>query len=545
MSDEILSVIPARKGSKGIPRKNLRELGEHPLVGHAIRTSKESSLVNHVALTTDSQEIAQIGRRYGVDTVIDRPTRLATDQVPLAPVIEHAFENVSHDFRYVLCFQPTTPLVSVNSIDEGIELGKNDDTDSVVFVKDSTHIYWRDGEKGYEPVTNDRKNRQQLNSIYQEIGLFLSKDDIIIEGRRVGDSPTFYEVQSKEGIDIDTYADWILAESQLQSNQVLYRLIGSGDTGTGHVYRGITIADHIFEHDILFAVGSTDGLAIKKLEESNYEYQTFDDEQSFMKYVRSTTPDVVVNDILDTSAGYIESLKEHTSRVVNFEDLGSGTNQADAVINALYEHSTPPENHYFGFGYFCLRNEFRYASPRDEIPSVDRIMISFGGTDENNLTAKTLDALSSIDIELQLDVVLGLGYTEQESLAPITAAYPSNVDVEINQDIRSMGEHMEQADLLITSNGRTLYEAAALNVPVISIAQNHREQKHPYAHISGGVLFLGQADYVTEENILTTVKDYITDEEKRETMRRALEDHDIANGVERIKKILFREADEN
>jgi CMP-N-acetylneuraminic acid synthetase len=125
MSDKIVSVIPAREGSKGIPRKNLRKLGEHPLVGHAIRTSMESSLVDHVALTTDSQEIVQIGRRYGVDTVIDRPTRLATDQVPFAPVIKHAFKNLDQDFRYVLCFQSTVPLVSVNSIDKGIEAGKN------------------------------------------------------------------------------------------------------------------------------------------------------------------------------------------------------------------------------------------------------------------------------------------------------------------------------------------------------------------------------------------------------------------------------------
>jgi len=541
MSDEILSVIPARKGSKGIPRKNLRELGENPLVGHAIKTSKESSLIDHIALTTDSPEVAQIGRRYGIDTIVDRPTRLATDEVPLAPVIKHAFENLSHEFRYVLCFQPTAPLVSVNSIDQGIEAGKNADTDSVVFVNDSTHIYWQEGENGYEPMTSGRKNRQQLDPIYEEIGIFLSKKDVIKEGRRVGESPIFYEVESKEGIDIDTYADWALAESQLQSKQVLYRLIGNGDAGTGHVYRGITIADHIFEHDILFAVKSTEELAIEKLEESNYEYQTFDDEQSFIEFVRSTKPDVVINDILDTSAKYVKSLKKHTPRVVNFEDLGTGSNQADAVINALYEHSTPPENHYFGFEYFCLRNEFRYASPRRDIPSVDRIMISFGGTDENNLTAKTLDALSSVDIELQLDVVLGLGYTEQESLSPITAAYPSNVDVEINQDIRSMAEHMERADLLITSNGRTLYEAAALNLPVISIAQNHREQKHPYAHISGGVLFLGQAEYTTKENVQTAVKDYITNNKNRETMRRALEDHDIANSVERIKKILFSE----
>ncbi|MCU4719616.1 cytidylyltransferase domain-containing protein [Halapricum hydrolyticum] len=541
MAYNVLSVIPARKGSKGIPRKNLRQLGEDPLVAHAIKKSKKSNWIDHVALTTDSQEIAQIGRQYGVDTIIDRPTRLATDEIPLAPVIEHAFEEVDHEFHYVLCFQPTAPLVSVDSIDEGIEAGIDSNADSVVFVRDSTHIYWRDGENGYEPVASDRKNRQQMDEIYQEIGIFLSENHIVRQGRRVGDSSEFYEVGMYEGIDIDTYADWILAESQLQRKQVLYRLIGNGNAGTGHVYRGITIADRLFEHDVLFAVEATEDLAIEKLEESNYDYQIFENEPSFLDYVRSTQPDVVANDILDTSAEYIKSLKEYTSRVVNFEDLGAGTDHADAVINALYEHSNPPENHYFGFKYFCLRNEFRYADPRTAIPSVERIMISFGGTDENNLTAKTLRALSDLDHELHLDVVLGLGYTDQGSLDSVTATYPPNISVEINQNVQSMAEHMEQADLLITSNGRTLYEAGSLNVPVISIAQNHREQKHPYAHISRGVLFLGQAEYVTEENVRTAVEEYVTEREKRETMREALEGHDITNGVERIKQIMFNQ----
>lgn len=545
MFKNVLSVIPARGGSKGIPRKNLRKLGDHPLVGHAIKKSQESNQVDHTVLTTDSQEIAQIGHQYEVDSVIDRPTHLATDEIPLAPVIKHALQEVNQEFEYVLCLQPTTPLVSTSSIDEGIKMGVQSDADSVVFTRDSTHLYWRHGEKGYESITSDRKNRQQLDSIYAEIGLFLSESQVVTQDRRVGDSPTFYEVNYEEGIDIDTYADWMLAESQLGRKQLIYRLIGNEDAGTGHVYRGITIADHTFENDILFAVDSTEDLAIEKLDESNYNYRTFDSEKSFFQYVESTNPDVVVNDILDTSAEYIKSLKQYSPRVITFEDLGTGTDHADAVINALYEHSNPPKKHYFGFQYFCLRNEFRYATPLKEIPSVERIMISFGGTDENNLTAKALRALSNLNQEIHFDVVLGIGYTEQKSIDSIVSSYPPNAHISINQDIRSMAEHMEQADLLITSNGRTLYEAASLNVPVISIAQNHREQKHPYAHISQGVLFMGQADYVTEENILTAVNDYIQERDKRETMREALEEHNIINGVERIKQILFNESNEN
>lgn len=544
MSKSILSVIPARAGSKGIPRKNIRILNDKPLIAHAIETSKECSNINRTVLSTDSNEIAQIARTYGVDSVIDRPEELATDEVPLAPVIQHALDTANGDFDYVLCFQPTVPLVSHSSVDNGIELGLEHNADSVIYIRDSTHHYWKKSNGDYIPISTDRKNRQQMDPISEEIGLFLSHQDLVRDGRRICDDPSFYEVDSQEGVDIDTYQDWKVAEDILQRKQLVYRLTGNGDTGTGHVYRGITLADHIFDHDVLFIVEEKDKLAIDKLSESNYEYRVFNDAQAITEFLQSTQPDVIVNDVLDTSKEYMDTLSEIDSHVVNFEDLGVGSEYADAVINALYEHSTPPKNHYYGFNYFCIRNEFRYADPLLEIPSVDRIMVSFGGMDENDLTAKTLRALSDLNRELYIDVVLGLGYEEKDHLGPLLDEFPESVHIDINQDINSMAKHMEQSNLLITSNGRTLYEAASLNLPVISIAQNHREQKHPFAHISRGVLSLGQADYVSRENLRSAVVDYISDRERREMMREELSEYDIANGIERIKEILFEETDE-
>lgn len=543
MTDHTVSIIPARKGSKGIPRKNVRNLGGEPLVAHAITTSKEAVLVDDVVLTTDSQEIAQIGHRYGVDTVVNRPAELATDEVPLAPVIEHAFSTLDSAFDYVLCFQPTVPLVSADSIDAGINTGQDSVSESIIFVRDSTHHYWKSVNGTYKPVSTDRKNRQLMNPIYEEIGIFISSADLVADGRRVGENPGFYEVPTSEGIDIDTYEDWQVAESQLGRKQLVYRVTGSDDTGTGHVYRGITIADQLFEHDIKFVTTVGNDLAIDALAESNYEYHVIEGEDEFVEYVVSNTPEVVVNDVLDTSADYVRRLKHTGARIVNLEDLGEGAKHADAVINALYEHSDPPMSHYFGFKYFCLRNEFQYASLHGAIPSVDRIMISFGGTDENNLTAKTLRALADCDRELYLDVVLGLGYTEHDSLDPVIEELPPTIDINISQNVDSMSEHMTGADLLVTSNGRTLYEACSLNLPTISIAQNHREQRHPFAHISRGILSLGQAEYVTEKNILTAIEDYIQNGEKRETMRAALSEHDVASGIDRIKAIIFEDTD--
>ncbi|EMA63068.1 cytidylyltransferase domain-containing protein [Halorubrum lipolyticum] len=545
MAENVVSVIPARKGSKGIPRKNIRELNGKPLIAHAIEASKNTSEIDHTVLTTDSDEIAQIGREYGADEIIHRPKELATDEVPLAPVIQHAYAESEGNFEYVLCFQPTVPLITHTSVEEGIQQGLQTDSDSVIYIRDSTHQYWKKTNGEYNSVSADRKNRQMMEPIYEEIGVFLSHRSIVEDGRRICDSPSFYEVDRREGIDIDTYEDWKIAESVLQRKQLVYRLIGNGNTGTGHVYRGITLADHIFEHDVLFAVEKKDELAIDKLAESNYAYRVFEGEQAILEYIRTDVPDVVVNDVLDTSVEYMQSLAELDSRIVNFEDLGVGSKYADAIINALYEHSTPPENHYFGSEYFCLRSEFRYATPLEEIPSVERIMISFGGTDENDLTAKALRALSALNEEYEIDVVLGLGYTERDHLDTIIEKFSSPGRISVSQNINSMAKHMEQADLLITSNGRTLYEAASLNLPMISIAQNAREQKHPFAHISRGVLSLGHANYVSEENLQAAVEDYCSNREQREMMRNELSTHDIANGIERIKKIMFEEANEN
>lgn len=545
MDNTVLSVIPARKGSKGVPRKNVRELGDRPLVGHAIETSRATELVDTIVVTTDSEEIAQIARRFGADVVIDRPEELATDEVPLAPVIEHAFNEVGGEFDYVLCFQPTAPLIQSSTIDGGIRTGIEEDADSIVFVTDSTHHYWKRTDNDFSLMSSDRQNRQLMDPIYGEIGVFLSHRDLVAEGKRVGGSKAFYTVDNWEGIDIDTYADWQTAESYLDRKQVVYRVTGNDQNGTGHIYRGITLADHLFEHDILFAVTPSDDIAIDMLEESNYDYHIFDDEAAFLSFVEANSPDIVINDILNTTAEYVTRAQDAGCRVVNFEDLGNGTDHADAVINALYEHSKPPADHYYGFEYFCLRGEFRYATRKTEIDSVDRIMISFGGVDINNMTAHTLEALSEIEDELQIDVVLGLGYDSPERLDPVIAEITDNLQVEVSQQIQSMAKRMEQADLLITSNGRTLYEAASLNLPMISISQNVREEKHPYANVSRGVISLGQAEYVNQQTILTAVTDYIQDADKREQMRTALANHDIANGIERIKQIVFDEGNES
>jgi CMP-N-acetylneuraminic acid synthetase/spore coat polysaccharide biosynthesis predicted glycosyltransferase SpsG len=533
-----VAIVPARGGSEGIPRKNIRVLGSKPLVAHSIELAKSASSIDEVVLTTENREIENIGRQFGVDRVVDRPKSLSENDIPLAPVIEHAADQVD-PADAIVCLQPTVPLLSQNSLNDGVEKFHREPNDSLIFVRKNTHIYWRGVGNHKSPLTDTRENRQLMEPIYEEIGAFVSSPSLVSTGKRVGDNPLFHEVSGIEGVDIDTYSDWVVAEDQLNRQSVIYRVIGSAETGLGHVYRGITLADEITHHDLTFAVLKEDALAKEILKQTKYPFVEFADRTEFEAHVKSTEPDLVINDVLNTSDSYIKTLKRHVSTVVNFEDLGEGARYADIVINALYEHSSPPKGHYYGSDYFCLRSEFRFAEKKASIGPVDTVMISFGGTDSNDLTSRSVEAVAEPDSVPDLDIVLGPGYRKRDSLERQLDALPESVDFTLTQDVSWISKHMVKADLLVTSNGRTIYEAASLNLPCISISQNQQEQRHPFAHLSNGILDLGLAPYVSAEDLRQAISDYMSDADMRNQMYDALRSEDIENGIDRITDLLF------
>jgi CMP-N-acetylneuraminic acid synthetase/spore coat polysaccharide biosynthesis predicted glycosyltransferase SpsG len=540
---KVLAVIPARGGSKGIPRKNARILGDKPLIAHSIEKAKEMSSIDKVVLTTDDGELARIGRSHEADKVIDRPQKLSTDEVPLAPVIKHAVEEQEKKYHYIICFQPTTPLISKDSLKSGIDKMRSQDGSSLIFVSQDTEHYWKGGNQDKTLLTGARENRQLLEPIYNEIGVFISERDLIKEGKRIDDQPLFQEVPRKEAIDIDHYSDWIIAESEIEKKKIIYRSVGSEETGLGHISRGITIAKRIVEHEIEFAIREDQNLAKELLEENNLKYHVFENEERFNDLIQRKNPDIIVNDILDTEENYVSSLKNEENRVVNFEDMGRGARKTDAVINALYERSSSRDNEFYGSEYICLRDEFRYTKSKKEIGNVDRIMISYGGVDENNLTLKTVKAIENACEDKSgspyIDIVLGLGYENKKELKSYLES--SNLEYEINQNIDWISEHMAESDLLFTSNGRTVYEAASLNIPMISISQNTREVKHLFSEYNDGVKNLGIAREVEKSDIIKSFKEYKENEERRTQMINSLKQENLTEGINSVKEIILGE----
>lgn len=123
--------------------------------------------------------------------------------------------------------------------------------------------------------------------------------------------------------------------------------------------------------------------------------------------------DVFVYDCLDSDASLMADVKRYVKRLVTFEDLGEGARLADAVVNAIYEGASPHGNVYSGKGYVCLRDEFLITQPSEDSDEVRRILVTFGGTDPLDLTARVYELAKRHNaeaVDVTFDFVLGSGY---------------------------------------------------------------------------------------------------------------------------------------
>ena len=136
MSD-VLGLVPARGGSKGVPGKNIRPLAGRTLLDYAARAAHESGVIDRVVLSTDSEEIAQVGRRAGLDVPFLRPASLAADDTPMLPVIRHAIETLAAAGWHadvIVLLQPTSPLRRPAHIQSAVRMLRETNADSVVSV---------------------------------------------------------------------------------------------------------------------------------------------------------------------------------------------------------------------------------------------------------------------------------------------------------------------------------------------------------------------------------------------------------------------------
>lgn len=220
---DVVAVIPARGGSKGIPRKNVVPFLGAPLIAHTIDQSLRSERVDRTYVSTDDGEIAAVARDVGA-AVIDRPDDLAGDRSPTEDALLHALGVVRDDGvepAVVVLLQCTSPLRREGDIDSVVRLVADDGYDSALSVRRDHGFYWRDdpdADDGAEPINYDpseRAMRQELDPRYRENGSIYAVETAVLEREscRVGGDVGLHVMPKPLSLEIDTPEDLALVEA--------------------------------------------------------------------------------------------------------------------------------------------------------------------------------------------------------------------------------------------------------------------------------------------------------------------------------------------
>jgi CMP-N,N'-diacetyllegionaminic acid synthase len=230
----VLGLIPARGGSKGVPRKNIRLLAGKPLLQYTAEAALASCQLTRIILSTEDEEIAEMGRRCGLDVPFLRPTELSQDATPTLPVVQHALqflENLGEHYDAVCLLQPTNPLRKTETIDACIELLERHDADTVVTVlpvpaKYNPHwVYFKDAQELLHLSTGDQvpiPRRQELPpAFHREGSVYVTRCEVVMGANSLyGRRMLGYAVDPLRSINIDNLDDWTRAETLLQMQGV-------------------------------------------------------------------------------------------------------------------------------------------------------------------------------------------------------------------------------------------------------------------------------------------------------------------------------------
>ena len=533
----ILLVIPARGGSKGIPRKNLRLLDNKPLIYYSIQTALSSRYNLDIYVSSEDDEILNSASQFGVN-IHKRDKNIADDKSTLDPVIyacyQYAKKSKNKDYNYIITMQATSPLLKRNSLDNAIKIMiNNPKIETMIAAKDDTHLSWRKEENTFLPNYTERVNRQYLIPSFTETGaFFITRKDIITSSNRIGGNVELYLLKNGEEIDIDTYEDWNLCEYHLQRKHILFVVTGNSIVGLGHVYNTLLLANDILNHDITFLVDKDSKLAYEKISSKNYPV-FMQKNENIIDDIKDLNPDIIINDKLDTNENYVNQLKNLNLKVINFEDLGDGSKKADLVINAIYPEKQVLPNHYFGHDYFILRDEFIYSKQKEDISKVKNILITFGGVDPNNYTKKVIESIYDYCNfnNINIIVIAGFGYKSYDSISQFE-------NVKIEQNVTNISKYMLEADLIFTSAGRTTYEIASIGTPTIVMAQNERELTHFFASSEFGFLNLGLGYNVSKEELYKQFLELTISVENRKYMSELMKKIDLKNGRKTVIKLI-------
>jgi len=242
-SQDALVIIPARGGSKSIPRKNIKDFAGYPLIAYSIAAGLAADSISRVIVSTDDEEIAEVARNYGAEVPFLRPEEFSRDNTPDLPVFQHALEWLQSKEEYrpkiVVQLRPTSPLRRKELIDQAVlrllERPEADSIRTICIPFQNPYKMWRISADGFmKPLLSidlpEPYNlpRQALPEIYWQTGYVDAawSETILDKNSMTGDAILPLVIGAEEWIDIDSPDDWVRAERLFESGEVTFDDLG-------------------------------------------------------------------------------------------------------------------------------------------------------------------------------------------------------------------------------------------------------------------------------------------------------------------------------
>ena len=532
---KVLAVIPACAGSSTLPNRNIRIICGKPMICYAINNALESKYITDIVVTTNSSIILSIAQQMGVMTR-QRDESLCNSWTSVDAVVYDVFNQLDQsDYDYVVTMQSISPALKTSTLDKAFEKIIDEKLDTLISVRNQAQFYWTEKDGAFMPMQKQRVNRHLLPPFYVETGAFMiSKACCVKADSRLGERVGCYPLDGDEAIDVYSFGDLVQAEYAIQNRKVAIYTNGNDIIGLGHIFRVLQVADELFtKPDIYYDRAQTNSSVFGS---STHTFIPVDGESGFVNEISQKNYAVVINDVLNTSAEYMSALRKAAprSKLINFEDEGTGACFADTVINALYEHSDDSRVR-VGSQYYIIPKQFLVYKPIKIKETVTRVIVTFGGADPQAYTERILElALKPEYSGIKFYFILGKAKKNASEIATC-AALRDNVCV-LN-DINNMPEMMCRCDAAISSRGRTCFELAALGVPTLSIAQHSREEKHSFICPENGFMCLQTApDACKLEQAFNTL--IFSGRAEREQQQEKMLAHDLRNGRNHIRDLL-------
>jgi spore coat polysaccharide biosynthesis predicted glycosyltransferase SpsG/CMP-N-acetylneuraminic acid synthetase len=480
-----------------------------------------------IHLLTDTEEIALIGKRSNVG-VFCRPI-LGWEHAGVDQQFREYLDTAEKDTDFSVLLSPYAPLLAIGTVEAAARAFLQTNLQVLKPVLITKHRFFDDDAT---LATSVFSNKEEVHRIESRAFTLLRSGELLRD-RNSKVSVLPWDA-GDDAFEIETLQDWWVSEKLLQRKRIVFRVIGNRQVGMGHVYRALALAHELYDHEVIFVTDTENKVAVEAIVKRDYRLGIYAPNETVNEIIR-LKPDMVINDVLDTNKRDIQKIKNTGSMAVSFEDLGSGARCSDLTINEIYDMPRFEANHVlWGQDYFFLRDEFQNAHPQRFKNRVDSVMLAFGGTDQHDLARKVFHAIRPLceDLGIFVHIVTGPGYVGYDRLA---REIKGSDLVSATRGSEVISSIMEQAQVAITSNGRTVYEFAHMNVPAIVIAQHEREVTHSFASEHNGFLSLGiYQTGKTEQEVIEGFRRLVLDTSYRKQLFKRMSSHQFTKNKETV-----------